>query len=77
MIDVRYDIDKVKEQESRNHFLVEIENKFELLLNTIDEKTPCEELWHQTKDTYITCADTTLAKRKARNLSLGSAKKKH
>ena len=46
---VRYDLEKLNVSDLKEKYLITTENKFDILLNTVEEKTH-EELWSSMKE---------------------------
>ena len=62
---IRYDLDKLTEQENYIKYSIDTENKFETLLTTQEELSP-EQMWQEMKEIVHTAANNSLGKKKTK-----------
>ena len=62
---IRYDLDKLKEQENYMKYSIDTENKFETLL-TNQEKFSPEQMWQKMKEIVHTAKNNSLGKKKTK-----------
>ena len=62
---IRYDLDKLKEQENYIKYSIDTENKFETLLTIQKELSP-EQMWQEMKEIVHIAANNSLGKKKTK-----------
>ena len=62
---IRYELNKLKEQENYIKYSIDTENKFETLL-TIQEELSPEQMWQEMKEIVHTAANNSLGKKKTK-----------
>ncbi|GFN85804.1 craniofacial development protein 2-like protein [Plakobranchus ocellatus] len=60
---IRYDLARLHDTEVLNKYLIETENRFEILLKTDEEKSP-DELWTDMKEIWNQTAESLLGRKK-------------
>ena len=73
-IATKHDLEKLEDDKIRADYTVATENRFEILLQTVDDDKTPDELLNSVKEIYLSVADEILGKKKKKKSNRGLVK---